>query len=101
MTSTAAIAAVTASATTPTTKGLREAAQGFEAIFVRQMLAAARASNFGGNDFTGGQGEDTFTQMRDERFAEIAAQSSAFGIARQIEAALNRPGAAPAKTAEG
>ena len=88
MTSIAAIAAATASATTPTSKGVREAAQGFEAIFVRQMLAAARSTDFGGDDLFGGKQDDTFTQMRDERFADIAAKSGAFGIGHQIEAAL-------------
>ena len=74
---------------------LREAAQGFEAMFVRQILAAARKGSFGGEkDLFGGNpvggGDDTFTQMRDERFAEIAAKSGAFGLARQIEAQLAR-----------
>ena len=74
---------------------LREAAQGFEAMFVRQILAEARKSGFGGEkDLFGGNpvggGDDTFTQMRDERFAEIAAKSGAFGLARQIEAQLAR-----------
>lgn len=79
---------------------LREAAQAFEAIFVRQMLSSARAADFGGNDLLGkDQGHDTFTQMRDERFAEIASQSGAFGLAKQIEAQLARMIAPPAATA--
>ncbi|MFX8778156.1 rod-binding protein, partial [Acinetobacter baumannii] len=39
---------------------------------------------------TGDQGRDTFTQMRDERFADIAAKSGAFGLAARIEAQLAR-----------
>lgn len=69
---------------------LREAAQRFEAIFLRQMLAAARKTDFGGGDLFGGAGLETFTEMRDERFAEIAAQTGAFGLADQIEAHLAR-----------
>jgi flagellar protein FlgJ len=70
---------------------LRQAAQQFEAIFIRQMLSTARATNFG-NDLTAStdQGRDTFTQMRDERFADIAAKSGAFGLATRLEAQLAR-----------
>ena len=69
---------------------LTAAAQKFEAIFVRQMLAAARKTDFGGGDLVGGQGMDTFRQMQDERFADIAAQRGAFGIAKALEAQLAR-----------
>jgi flagellar protein FlgJ len=88
----------------PATEGsdrvrLAEVARGFEAIFLRQMLAAARKADFGepllGGSQNGG-GLDTFRQMQDDRFAEIASQSGAFGLAEQIEAQLVRfvpPGA--------
>ncbi len=70
---------------------LKKAAQGFEAIFVRQMLAAARSTSLAGDDpIFGGQAQETFTAMRDERFAEIAAQTGAFGLAKQLEAQLAR-----------
>jgi flagellar protein FlgJ len=66
---------------------LGKAAKGFEAIFVRQMLAAARSTSLVGKDpIFGSQAQETFTAMRDERFAEIAATSGAFGLARQLEA---------------
>lgn len=60
------------------------AAKQFEAIFVRQMLSAARASNFGDDDVFGKM-DQTFVQLRDDRFAEIASQTDALGFARQIE----------------
>jgi len=66
---------------------LAKAAQQFEAIFVRQMLAAARKSEFGG-DLLGGQGLDTFRQMQDEHFADLAAQQGSFGLGKMIEAHL-------------
>ena len=69
---------------------LTATAQKFEAIFVRQMLAAARKTDFGGGDLVGGQGMDTFRQMQDERFANIAATRGAFGIAKALEAQLAR-----------
>lgn len=76
---------------------LSGAARQFEAIFVRQMLAAARATDFGDDDVFGKM-DQTFVQMRDERFAEIASQTGALGFARQIEnhlaALLPKDGAA-------
>lgn len=66
---------------------LTAAAKQFEAIFVRQMLAAARQTDFG-DDLFGGQGMDTFRQMQDERFADIASQTGALGLAKIIEARL-------------
>ncbi|WP_295527430.1 rod-binding protein [Novosphingobium sp. Chol11] len=83
---------------------LRKAAQGFEAIFLRQILASARQTSFGGEDLFGNQASETFTQMRDERFAEIASGTGAFGLARQLEAQLARvlpPAAAAAEPASG
>lgn len=76
---------------------LAATAKQFEAIFVRQMLASARAVDFGGDDVFG-QMDQTFVQMRDERFAEIASQTGALGLAAQIErhlAALMPADAAP------
>jgi peptidoglycan hydrolase FlgJ len=64
---------------------LAEVSQQFEAIFVRQMLAEARKSHFGGSDLLGGQGMDTFRQMQDDRFADIAAERGSFGLAKMIE----------------
>ncbi|MFM5929397.1 MAG: rod-binding protein [Novosphingobium sp.] len=66
---------------------LRKAAQAFEAIFVRQMLSSARAASFGEGLFSS-QATQTFKQMQDERFADIASQSGALGFAKVIEAQL-------------
>lgn len=66
---------------------LAEAAKQFEAIFLRQMLAAARKTDFGG-DLFGGQGLDTFRQMRDDQFARITAETGTLGLAAAIEAQL-------------
>mgnify|MGYP003146471621 CR=1 FL=1 len=68
---------------------LREAAQQFEAILLRQMLSSSRATDFGGNDLFEGS-DETFTEMRDERFADIAAQSGQLGFAAAIERQLAR-----------
>ncbi len=69
---------------------LREAAQQFEAVLLRQMLASARSTDFGGNDLFGGEGEETFREMRDARFAEVTAQSGQLGFATAIEKQLAR-----------
>ena len=68
---------------------LAAAARQFEAIFVRQMLAAARKSTFGGEDVLGGKGLETFRTMQDEKFADLAAASGAFGLAKMIEQQLS------------
>jgi len=70
---------------------LAAAAKQFEAIFVRQMLAAARKTHFGddASGLGGGQGADTFRSMQDEHFADIAADTGAFGLAKMIEQQLS------------
>ena len=73
----------------PERQKLAAAAKQFEAIFVRQMLAAARAAKPAGDDnLFGGQAMDTFNSMQDERFAQIAAERGAFGLASAIERQL-------------
>lgn len=69
---------------------LRKAAEGFEAIMIRKMLEAARASSFAEDTPLTGGGMKQFTQMRDEHFADIAAETGAFGFARSIEAQLSQ-----------
>ena len=71
---------------------IKKTAQQFEAIFIRQMLAAAHKTSFEDSETsaagTGGAGENSFTDMQDARFADIAAQKSAFGLAQMIEKQL-------------
>ena len=64
---------------------LAAVAKQFEAVFLRQMLAAARKTDFGDSLFSG-QAMDTFNQMQDERFADIASKTGAFGLGKRIEA---------------
>lgn len=67
---------------------LRKAAEGFEAIMLRRMLATARASSFAEETPLTGGAMQQYLTMRDEHFADIAAKSGAFGFARSIEAQL-------------
>jgi flagellar protein FlgJ len=75
-------------ALTPEQAELRKAAEGFEAIMVRKMLEVARAARFTEETPLTGGGMKQYEAMRDEHFADIAAQSGAFGFARRIEASL-------------
>lgn len=96
------LASTTASATSAGAgdrEKLTGVAKQFEAIFLRQMLAAARKSSFGDPLFSG-QAMDTFRQMQDERVADIAADTGAFGLGRMIEAHLARFASAEAGTGE-
>lgn len=69
---------------------LRKAAEGFEAIMIRKMLATARAGSFAEQTPLTGGGMQQFRTMRDEHFADLAAASGAFGFARSIEAQLTQ-----------
>jgi flagellar protein FlgJ len=73
---------------------LKVVSKQFEAVFVREMLAAARKTSFGSEggagDIDGGQGLDTFRQLQDERFADVTAQSGTLGLAKIIEAQMAR-----------
>ncbi|QSR16571.1 rod-binding protein [Novosphingobium sp. KA1] len=83
---------------------LSATAKQFEAMFVRQMLAAARKADFGGDALFGSQALDTFRQMQDEHFADVTAQSGTLGLAAILEAQMARflpatqNGTAPAPT---
>ncbi|MES2493164.1 MAG: rod-binding protein [Pseudomonadota bacterium] len=84
-------------AANPERRKLAQAAQQFEAIFVRQMLAAARTAKPAGEDgLFGGQAMDTFQSLQDERFAQIAAERGAFGLAAAIERQLSAQVVPPA-----
>lgn len=92
MTAPIALAGATAPGTAapdPAKQKLHETAQKFEAIFVRQMLAAARSAEMGDPLFKS-QASDTFRQMQDERFADIAAKQGSFGLASMIERQLSQ-----------
>ena len=79
---------------------LAYAARQFEAIFLRQVLAAARKSQFGGDLMGEGNPESaigTFRAMQDEHVAGLAADRGAFGLARMIEVQLSAQLGLPAK----
>jgi flagellar protein FlgJ len=59
----------------------------FEAMLVRQVLAAARQAGFK-DELLGSSAGDTFRQMMDDRFADVLAQSGTLGFAKTIETQL-------------
>lgn len=90
MTSVASALSALGSAAKPSEREqLADVAKQFEAIFVRQMLSAARKTDFGSEMF-GGQAMDTFRQMQDEHFADVASETGVLGLATVIEAQLAR-----------
>ncbi len=68
---------------------LHAAAQKFEAMMVRQMLAEARKTDFG-DKLMSNEGTQTFREMQDSRFADAAAKTGSLGFAKMIEAQLSR-----------
>ena len=71
----------------PVDPKLAKVAKQFEALFVRQMLSAAHKANFGESLFAS-QASDTFRDMQDQKFADLAANKGGFGMARMIERQL-------------
>ncbi|KHK93481.1 rod-binding protein [Novosphingobium malaysiense] len=84
------VAGLTTAPTATDREKLSAVAKQFEALFMRQMLAAARKSDFGGDKLFSSQALDTFNQMQDEHFADVTAQSGALGFATIIEAQMAR-----------
>jgi flagellar protein FlgJ len=68
---------------------IKQVAQQFEALLLRQMLAEARKTDFGSDAFSG-QGIATFREMADSRFADIAASTGTLGLGKLIESQIAR-----------
>ncbi|HZU65532.1 MAG TPA: rod-binding protein [Novosphingobium sp.] len=77
---------------------LKKAASQFEAIFLRQMLAEARKTDFGDTLFGESGGLKTFREQQDAQFADIAANSGTLGLAKMIENQLSQRAAAGTTT---
>ena len=63
---------------------LRKAAEAFEAVILRQMLASMRQTKLG-DDIFGSSATDTFREMGDARLADSIAAMRQFGIADMVE----------------
>src|SRR3546814_19134871 len=65
--------------------GLRKAAEAFEAVILRQLMASMRQAKLG-NDIFGSSATDNFREMADARPADSIASMRPFGIASMFEA---------------
>jgi len=66
---------------------LRKAAEAFEAVILRQMLATMRKAKLG-EDIMGSGASDNFREMADARLADTVAGLRQFGIADLVEKQL-------------
>jgi flagellar protein FlgJ len=62
---------------------LREAAQAFEAVFLRQMIGSMRQAKLG-EDLLGSSSGDQFREMADARLADSMAERGGFGVAEML-----------------
>lgn len=69
------------------TPDLKAAAQGFEAIFLREIIGAMRKGKLA-DDIFGSSATDNFREMADARTADEMAKLGHFGIAGMIEMQL-------------
>lgn len=70
---------------------LRKAAQGFEALFLRQVIGSMRQAKLG-EDLFGSSATNTYREMSDRQLADSLSQKGAFGIAALVEAQLSQKG---------
>jgi flagellar protein FlgJ len=64
--------------------GLRKAAEQFEAVILRQLMASMRQAKLG-DDVFGSSATDNFREMADARTADSLAAMRQFGIADLVE----------------
>ncbi|HTU13320.1 MAG TPA: rod-binding protein [Allosphingosinicella sp.] len=68
---------------------LRQAAQAFEAVFIRQLIGSMRNAKLG-EDMFGSQATEQFRDMADARLADSMSQQGTFGIADMLAAQFER-----------
>ena len=72
---------------------LRKAAEAFEAVILRQLMASMRQAKLG-DDIFGSSATDNFREMADSKTADSIAAMRQFGIADMVEAQLRGRAAA-------
>ena len=78
---------VISSHVTPVDPALRKAAQGFEAVFLREIIGSMRKGKLADEMF-GSSATDNFREIADARTAESIAKLGQFGIADMVEKQL-------------
>lgn len=69
---------------------LKSAAERFEAVFVREMLATMRKAKLA-DDIFGSGATDSFREMADANMADAIAKQGAFGIGNLVRTQLGSP----------
>ena len=72
-----------------TKEQIHQAAQKFESMLLRQMLAESRKTDLS-DGMLSNEGTRTFREMQDARFADTVAERGTLGFAKLIEAQLAR-----------
>lgn len=81
--------------------GLRKAAEAFEAVILRQLMASMRQAKLG-DDIFGSSATDNFREMADAKTADSIAAMRQFGIADMVERQFNGiAGSGPSKLGGG
>jgi flagellar protein FlgJ len=68
---------------------LRQAAQAFEAVFIRQLIGSMRNARLA-DDMFGSQATEQFRDMADGRLADSMSEQGTFGIADLLTAQFER-----------
>ena len=63
---------------------LKEACNGFEALFVHKLLQVMRGASDKSEFISGGRGEEIFQDMLDENYAHLITRTGALGLSRII-----------------
>lgn len=74
---------------------LRKAAEAFEAVMLRQMMASMRQAKLG-DDLFGSSATENFREMSDAKMADTMASLRQFGIADLVERQLTKNASTPA-----
>ncbi|MEK6638112.1 MAG: rod-binding protein [Pseudomonadota bacterium] len=88
----APIASTASTASTTPDPALKKAAQGFEAVFLRQIIGAMRKGKLA-DDIFGSSATDSFREMADARTADEMSKLGHFGIAALVERQLTKTAA--------
>lgn len=70
---------------------MRQAAQAFEAVFIRQMIGSMRQARLA-EDVFGSSATDQFRDMGDAQLAETMSRQGSFGIAEMLLNQFQRQG---------
>lgn len=81
------VASPSATAPKATDPALKKAAQGFEAVFLREMIGSMRKAKLADEAF-GSSATDNFRELADANLAETMSGLQQFGIAKLVEAQL-------------